>query len=440
MLAEVLALSLLVSSCVNRNAKKMEHVGNKETWAMSLGGYGMGNANRVVSDKRGNLFVAGTCTGKSGTCRSHDVVLVRIDHKGRFIWRTAVATGGSVRGLDYDERRKVLFLLTDNGVIAGIKARGRLLWKRQTGNELDAFRDLRLDSDGNIYITGSYSESSSYDEQYKYSRPAIGNVEIASLFDSGKNGCFIAKLDSNGGTLWVREAVGCVGWQTHTDVSLGGDVAFTGTFEGVAKLGSKVFKSRGGRDVFLAEFDPHGAIKNAHAYGGRGLDRISSISYDNNGNLWIVGFRSKQPGRKNENYIAKKTVKGITFYKSNKGIPYVRHVVSCGAGAVIASYSKRGPVITGVDQWGSHLWSKRIPKGDVIKIKATGIYGPGGKPKKWLEHHNMINGIDADKRGGIYLVGAFRGKMALDDSLLESKGSLDAFIWKMSEGDCRPPR
>jgi hypothetical protein len=111
-------------------------------------------------------------------------------------------------------------------------------WTKQWGSAADEdVRGITSDSNGNIYVTGA----------------TRGNID--GQVNAGDTDAYLTKYDSTGMRQWTRY-IGTSGsdWGQSVDVDSAGNIYVTGSVSG-SFAGSAY---QGGKDVFLAKYDPSG--------------------------------------------------------------------------------------------------------------------------------------------------------------------------------------
>ncbi|MFM8470102.1 MAG: SBBP repeat-containing protein, partial [Limisphaerales bacterium] len=172
-------------------------------WAARAGGTGHDYGTGIAVDNEGNTYICGYFRGQA-----------------RFNSETAVAGKGEAD----------IFLAKYNRV-------GELVWVRQAGGSADDYaRAVAIDAEGNCYVTGSF-QSPTVD---------FGGESIKRNSDSE---IFVAKYDSSGKMLWVRQAGG-TGGGSGNGVTVGPDgyVYVFGYFNGDTTFGDLTLKNAGFND------------------------------------------------------------------------------------------------------------------------------------------------------------------------------------------------
>ncbi len=127
-----------------------------------------------------------------------------------------------------------------------------------------------MDSDGNLYFTGEFDGIPTFD--------AIPLTRTSVLKS------FIAEYDPNGQALWAREGGGA-----GIVVDSLGNIFARGSFFGTASFGSFQLTSRGGEDMFVANYDPVGQLRWVRQSGGLADDDTEGIALDQSGNCYVTG-------------------------------------------------------------------------------------------------------------------------------------------------------
>jgi hypothetical protein len=247
-------------------------VNGNALWANRMVEKGWDRGSDVASDQSGNCYVTGgfqtallfggfggpslTTTGDSG---DEDIFMVKYDSNGNFIWKISA---GSV---DFDQAR-ALALDKDNNIyltgvfsdtasfdstdqvisygltdafLAKYDSTGELLWVRGAGSSgEDGANDVILDSDGNTYICGYFGGVAHFDD-----------LQIIG------GGLFIAKYDPTGKILWVKQIDELDNLAKSLTLIPNGDLFVTGVFENTATFGTTILNGKGQTDVFVTKLD-----------------------------------------------------------------------------------------------------------------------------------------------------------------------------------------
>ena len=275
------------------------------------------SASGLVIDDLGNVSMVGTFTGvvdfdpgtevsELSSAGNSDVYVTTYDASGQFLRGfsfggldtdvgTSLARSGDggfrVSGYfhstaDFDPGTSVLDLTSAgsaDGFLASYDASGDLAWAfRVGGSEFDVIHQVAVTSNGASVVVGSFDGSADFDA-------AEGVFELSS---GDSPSVFVAKYDSAGSFLWAFALPGAEAESLALDdadnVYVAGEFADTVDFDpGVDALS---LTSDGDTDVFLAKYDPTGAVLWATRAGGGGPDSSLSVAADGSGNSCVAGF------------------------------------------------------------------------------------------------------------------------------------------------------
>ena len=97
-------------------------------------------------------------------------------------------------------------------------------WTKQAGgNPQNVGTSVALDSNGNVYVTGYFLGTATFGE----SGQGIGEVSLNSV--ASPSDIYLAKYDSNGALLWVKQTIDGSGNSVALDSN--GNVYATGSFK-----------------------------------------------------------------------------------------------------------------------------------------------------------------------------------------------------------------
>ncbi len=345
--------------------------------------------------------------------------------------RIAVDAGGNsyVTGIFRGTASFSTTELTSSGnadiFIAKYDASGNVLWAKQAGGpDIDASKNIEVDSSGNSYITGEFLGSATF-----------GSTTLNS---NGGYDAFIAKYDASGNMLWAKQSGGTsleVGRGIAVDGS--GNPYITGYFEGSAIFGSTTLTSSGSYDVFIAKYDANGNFQWANRAGSSGDDFGRNVSVDDNGNSYITGtFRglasfgstTLTSSGLEDIFIARYDAAGNVLWAKKAG------GTSKDAGNGIGVDGSGNPYITGEFQgnatFGSILLTSTgsLPDIFIARYDASGnvlwAKSAGGST------NDFGRNIAVDDSGNSYITGEFEGSAGFGSTTLTSSGGVDIFVAK----------
>jgi len=289
-------------------------------WAIKMGGMSSVNGKSVTIDGNGHIYVCGSFGGTADfdpsantanlvSAGSNDMFLAKYNASGQYIW--AIGLGGI--GLDnaeavvVDGENNVLItgyfsdsvdfdpststtVLVSAGIydmfIAKYNASGGFIWAiSMEGEDFDMANDLKVDSMGNVFVTGFFKQAVDFDPS-----AATAVLSSAGGFDS-----FVAKYSSSGSFLWAKRIGGMNDISGNgLAVDNNGNVCVVGRFQGTAGFdfpsGTASLTSQGSNDVFMAKYDALGDYLWAKSMGGTGSCHGNGIALDASNNIYITGF------------------------------------------------------------------------------------------------------------------------------------------------------
>lgn len=161
-------------------------------------------------------------------------------------------------------------------------------WARTIGSaEIDISQDVKTDPDGNVYVTGFFSEPMDVD-------PGAGTVTLNPL-SSGVRDIFLAKYTPGGNLVWAK-TIGGTGsegaYSLHIDDAF--NLYMAGDYTDAAcdldpGAGTTALPYSNGDEMFFAKYDSSGALIWARGIAGPGADVVTSITTDPQGNIYITG-------------------------------------------------------------------------------------------------------------------------------------------------------
>jgi Beta-propeller repeat len=277
------------------------------------------DAQSIVSDDDGNIYVTGYFDGKAdfdpGPDTSYltagtkwDAYVVKLDRSGEFYW--AKKFGGfndnnpssikldnaghvyvcgyfNAKG-DYNPGPDTLNLVSTgnyDGFVFKLNENGGLIWAKNFGGKHNDFiRDISIDSTGNIYVIGHFTDTMDF-------APDAGHYYLTS---QGLEDVFVSKLDSSGQFLWAKRFGG-----NHVDqgYSLALDeysnIYITGEFREtiIVETASETVEalSKGYSDIFVSKLSPNGDVDWFKDFGSSGTDWGKSIAVDSFGDIYVGG-------------------------------------------------------------------------------------------------------------------------------------------------------
>jgi hypothetical protein len=402
---------------------KLDSSGNF-VWAKSMGTNDLSTGDTglgIEVDSSGNIYTTGKfyntvdfdpgpdTANLTATAGDADVFISKLNPDGTFAWAKQLGDFGYDGGLDIavDNSGNIYttgyFLSNfnlDPGVgstvasagsrdifISKLNADGTFAWGHTLGGSgSDVSSSIAVDSSGNVYITGSFSDTVDFD-------PGTSTFNLTA---AGAEDIFISKLNADGTFAWAKNLGGSgtdIGQSIALDSS--GNVYTTGRFGGTVDFdpgtGTSNLTATGTGDIFISKLDSTGNFVWAKSMGTNDLsdgDTGLGIEVDSSGNIYTTGI----------------------FYNTVDFDPGPDTAnLTATAGDADVFISKLNPD-------GTFAWAKQL--GD--------------------SNYDTGQDIAVDNSGNIYTTGYFFDKFNLDPgtgtATVTSAGSRDIFINKLQPG------
>jgi hypothetical protein len=236
-------------------------------WAQMAGGLSSDYGRHVTVAVDGSLYVTGTSAGYamyfgSMTLSNAEMFIAHYDSNGNILWakgaegmsnlgffgNSAKCDGmGNVFAVGFSQSAQDLnfgnvTLPNSTNYIAKYNSSGTLQWAKHVSEmPTSAIRDLVIDTQGNIYITG-----------YMGTWGIFGNDTI---YTNGGQDVWVAKLDNNGNHLWSALGGGAGADGAYAlALDNNGSIVTTGYIaSSTASFGPYTVNGGGGQDMFVAK-------------------------------------------------------------------------------------------------------------------------------------------------------------------------------------------
>jgi len=310
--------------------------------------------------------------------------------------------------------------------LAKYSATGKLKWIKQFGStDYDFGKALVCDEKGNIFLTGYFGDTISFDK--------------ITLISKGNSDLFIAKFDSSGNTIWLKQ-FGGKGFDFGKDISLDKEdnIFIAGTFQDTMLIGKQTIISNGSSDIFTAKFDKFGDLKWIAISGGKKYDYGNGIAIDKEGNCISTGFFQDTAKFGDTTLISKGYYDiFISKYNNTGELLWVRqaggsgHDEAHGIGIDNAGNCYIGGYYDSdcyFDNIYLKVYNKEVDDLFIAKYNSKGTI-------EWAKGagdftNDIIYDMVTDSAGNSYATGVFYGKLNLGKVSLKSIGSDDSFVIK----------
>lgn len=287
--------------------RKYDQSGNI-LWTKNIGGNG--NAEEgigIAADSAGNIYITGSFKSNPVmfdnitliNAGGKDVFIAKLDTSGIVIWAKKAGGTGNDEGRDIAlDANGNLFLtgsfksaeitfdsitLTNDSAgfddifIAKYDPSGNVLWAKSAGGiSNDNAEGVSVDLNGNSFITGGFRSPIII-----FGTDTLTRVASNSDF-------FITKFDSFGNVIWAKSDEGSISCGSKSNGIVTdpfGNVFITGTFCTPLNIGSSSLIG----DIFIVKYDPFGNVIWANSAKTKQNANSNSIAIDLNGNLYITG-------------------------------------------------------------------------------------------------------------------------------------------------------
>ncbi|MDB4090930.1 SBBP repeat-containing protein [Crocinitomicaceae bacterium] len=236
--AGVFNLTYTGSSGYDIFVSKLTSSGNL-VWAKKIGGFGSDQLRSLTLDSNGNVLFTGTFEGGNvdfdpnagvfnlSSLGGTDIFVSKLDDGGNFIWakqfggtlnndwgysiktdlNNDVYTTGQFWGTaDFDPGPGTVNLNSPGNAgmfVSKLSSTGNYIWAKKIdglGLEAAVGRSIAIDSDNNVYTTGSFSGG-----LVDFNPgPSVNNLNATG----GSYDIFVSKLDGSGNYLWAVQVVG----------------------------------------------------------------------------------------------------------------------------------------------------------------------------------------------------------------------------------------
>lgn len=313
----ITAFNMVANGSVDVFVLKLDNQGNL-TWVKSIGSVGGFDMSLSIDvDANGNIYTTGYFNNTADfdpgagvynlTSTAQDVFILKLTALGSFVWAKSIGglyndSGSSIHidasgnvwiggyfadTVDFDpggSAYNLTALVGYSAFILKLDANGSFILAKIITSSLGGIdcKTLVSDAAANVYVTGYFSGTASFDGMF-------------TLTNVGSNDVYVAKLDAGGNFLWANNFGGtaieigrCVALDSDNNVYVTGN--FQGTCDFDPGIGTFSLTSTGGDDIYICKLDESGIFLCAGAMGGTGNEYGLSIHIDANNNMINTGY------------------------------------------------------------------------------------------------------------------------------------------------------
>jgi hypothetical protein len=254
--------------------------------------------NALAADSEGNVIVLGTlqgiADGPDHSVTNSGMFLKKFDVSGAPLWTRQASAVGSYIAVDGADNAYVCgsffgtvsfetTMLTNadqyaDNFLAKYDASGALQWVKQfpaTGASCSA---MAVDDASNIVLCGTFRGTVSF-----------GATNLSSPEDH----IYLAKLNNEGITSWVIDAVGgnpYAKFASSITANRAGDIFVTGIYYATTAFAATNITSQGKGDIFLARYNAAGDLIWVRSAGGPENDGANSVAVDGTNAVYVTGY------------------------------------------------------------------------------------------------------------------------------------------------------
>ena len=436
--------------------------------------YTVGTFNAINVD-----FDPGTGTSVLVNAGGEDVFITKLDSSGDLVWAKGISSTSNEFGnsvaidssnnvyvtgvfgatVDFDPGAGVQNLTSAGNYdvfVLKLTSDGSFVWAKRFGNnQWDEARSIKVDTSGNVYLTGNFAGTVDFDPDA---------ATTTNLTSAGSADIYVSKLNSAGAFQWAQNFGGTGNDQGYSvAVDSTGNVLTTGLFSGAVDFDpgtnstSYTATSPGGEDAFITKLDASGQFVWAKAFLGAGLyTRSRAITVDANSNVYTTGLAYGTTDFDPSANTASLSAVGssdIFVSKLNSAGEYVWARMFGG------SFSDQGNSIA-VDGSGNvHTIGALFGVADFDPGAGTAQIGSAGTPSIFVSKLNSSgdyvwarrfggstiegNGITLDGSANVYTTGAFSNTADFDPSgcvvNIVADSYPDVFVSKINSQGNAPP-
>ncbi len=361
---------------------------NTLKWARQLGSTGNENAQSIVIDKNGSVYISGISDGSfDGKSNNglNAIYITKFDYNGNKKWTRLYGTNGSEDrlGLAVNYNNQLYITGTTNGNLNGeinnglfdgfiseFSPNGEIIWTQLLGsNKNDVINSISIQDNGNIFVSGFTSGeisgkpvSPSGTHIYVSSLKPYVNTETEGSITLAKKGG-LAYIKASGSNTYVPLADSS-GTQWGDTIWSGWSVLGAETIGGVNKA---FWRKTGTTSYWVSQHDANWRHNGSYTPSDIGKEETAfNIDFDGNGSIGA-------------SYVNTETEGSITLAKKG-GLAYIK---ASGSNTYVPLADSSGT------QWGDTIWSGWSVLGaETIGGVNKAFWRKTGTTSYWVSQHD----------------------------------------------------
>lgn len=314
----------------------------------------------------------------------------------------------------------MLFSVTSSSLLAQVAFSDWIVSSGQKG--WDIVNAMVCDSSGNIFLTGSNTDS-------------VKTGKTGNLSTSNRKFDFLAKYDSSGNLLWTKKIrASTPGYGSLIATASGGRIILAGAFDPSPKNGKSEIKKS---EFFLCGFDKDGKPEWMQTFSGSKFDYFTSLAVNPVTNhILLSGYFYDSLIVQNRNFVSSGKADAI-FLRFDSGGKLETFNQAGGKGDDRIASISTDPIgnifVTGTFQkkirLGENILFEVPYQGETGMFVAQ--YAPTGEPviaKQTCSAKNIMVSSTAANDSLLFVYGSFKDFLNIDGRKIPSRGSDDVFV------------
>ena len=452
-------LSLLFFFTFNTQAQEFKWAKRAGLWAYDYG-YG------ISADDSGNVYVAGkyemdaifddstvTCEG------NHDIFITKYGPGGNLIWVNtagglwgdyahAIACDGAGNSYITGEIEATSIFHGSNITlnawgkndifVAKYNSDGVPQWAHRGGGKIsDKGQSIAISQDA-VYVTGYFRDTALFN-----------NNGAFKVISAGEKDAFFAKYDLMGNLIWLKRGGG-IGDDEGSGITVGEDgfIYAAGHFDGAGNFDGVAVNSNGGRDAYLAKFNPSGNLIWIKNEGGSGRETGMAVKAAKDGRIYMTGgfsgkvkFGSISISSKGDHDIF------VSCFTNNGGVVWAKRAggtlsdVGLGIAADDSSIYITGHYGGSADFEGQSITGIDSAEIFIAKYDYNGEFkwvmkADGQKDAKYeSQHEEAGRSIWVDRKKFVFVTGSYGTDASLGPFDLQGWSNTDIFVAKIKQDE-----